>query len=85
MPGLHLRNARDFCAIWIDRCVFMLLLFAQFPLANANSPSAVRLVADATRNLSLYSNAALVLDENTGAVLYGKNMDTVHPIASLPS
>ena len=61
----------------------MLLLFAQFPLANANSPSADRPVADATRNLSLYSNAALVLDENTGAVLYGKNMDTVHPIASL--
>lgn len=83
MPGLHLRNARDFCTIWISRCVFMLLLLAQFPLANANSPSADRPVADATRNLSLYSNAALVLDENTGAVLYGKNMDTVHPIASL--
>lgn len=83
MPGLHLRNARDFSTIWIGRCVFMLLLFAQFPLANANSPSADRPVADAARNLSLYSNAALVLDENTGAVLYGKNMDTVHPIASL--
>lgn len=83
MPGLHLRNARDFCTIWISRWVFMLLLFAQFPLANANSPSADRPVADATRNLSLYSNAALVLDENTGAVLYSKNMDTVHPIASL--
>lgn len=83
MPGLHLRNARDFCTIWIGRCAFMLLLFAQFPLANANSPSADRPVADAARNLSLYSNAALVLDENTGAVLYGKNMDTVHPIASL--
>ena len=84
MPCLHLRNARDFSTIWIGRCVFfMLLLFAQFPLANANSPSADRPVADAARNLSLYSNAALVLDENTGAVLYGKNMDTVHPIASL--
>ena len=83
MPGLHLRNARDFSTIWIGRCVFMLLLFAQFPLANANSPSADRPVADAARNLSLYSNAALVLDENSGAVLYGKNMDTVHPIASL--
>lgn len=83
MPGLHLRNARDFCTIWIGRCVFMLLLFAQFPFANANSPSADRPVADAARNLSLYSNAALVLDENSGAVLYGKNMDTVHPIASL--
>ena len=83
MPCLHLRNARDFSTIWIGRCVFMLLLFAQFSLANANSPSADRPVADAARNLSLYSNAALVLDENTGAVLYGKNMDTVHPIASL--
>ncbi len=83
MPGLHLRNARDFSTIWIGRWVFMLLLLAQFPLANANSPSADRPVADAARNLSLYSNAALVLDENSGAVLYGKNMDTVHPIASL--
>ena len=61
----------------------MLLLFAQFPFANANSPSADRPMADAARNLSLYSNVALVLDENSGAVLYGKNMDTVHPIASL--
>lgn len=83
MPRLHLRSARDFSTIWIGRCVFMLLLFAQFPFANANSPSADRPMADAARNLSLYSNVALVLDENSGAVLYGKNMDTVHPIASL--
>ena len=83
MPRLHLRSACDFSTIWIGRCVFMLLLFAQFPFANANSPSADRPMADAARNLSLYSNVALVLDENSGAVLYGKNMDTVHPIASL--
>ena len=83
MPHLHLRSARDFSTIWIGRCVFVLLLFAQFPFANANSPSADRPMADAARNLSLYSNVALVLDENSGAVLYGKNMDTVHPIASL--
>lgn len=83
MPGLHLRNARDFSTIWIGRCVFTLLLFAQFPLANANRPSADRPVADAARTPSLYSNVALVLDENSGAVLYGKNMDMIHPIASL--
>ena len=83
MPRLHLRSACDFSTIWIGRCVFMLLLFAQFPFANANSPSADRPMADAARNLSLYSNVALVLDENSGAVLYEKNMDTVHPIASL--
>ncbi len=33
--------------------------------------------------LSLRSNAALVTDVNTGAVLYEKNIDVVHPIASL--
>lgn len=83
MLGLHLHNARDPFTIRTGLCVFMLLLFGQFPLAHANSLSAGRPVTGATRNLSLYSNAALVLDENTGAVLYGKNMDTVHPIASL--
>ncbi len=40
-------------------------------------------MADAAGNLALYSNAAVVLDEYTGAVLYDKNMDTVRPIASL--
>ena len=71
MPRLNPRNSRDFSAIWIGRYVFMLLLFGQFSLA------------DAAGNLALYSNAAVVLDEHTGAVLYDKNMDTVRPIASL--
>ena len=85
MPRLYLRNSRDFSAIWVGSCVFTLLISAQFALANADAPRPVayRPVAGVARNLSLYSNAALVLDEKTGAVLYDKNIDTVHPIASL--
>jgi serine-type D-Ala-D-Ala endopeptidase (penicillin-binding protein 7) len=33
--------------------------------------------------LALRSNAALVTDDNTGTVLYKKNIDSVYPIASL--
>jgi D-alanyl-D-alanine endopeptidase (penicillin-binding protein 7) len=33
--------------------------------------------------LSLEANAALVMDSNTGNVLYGKNIDVVRPIASI--
>jgi D-alanyl-D-alanine endopeptidase (penicillin-binding protein 7) len=33
--------------------------------------------------LSLNANAALVMDSNTGEILYGKNIDTTRPIASI--
>ncbi len=39
--------------------------------------------ADSAQELSLLSNAALVLDHHTGTVLFGKEIDSPHPIASL--
>ena len=42
-----------------------------------------RISAESVHDLSLYSNVALVLEHDSGAILYDKNIDAVHPIASL--
>ncbi|WP_410209869.1 serine hydrolase [Aquirhabdus sp.] len=39
--------------------------------------------SDTQTALSLNANAALVMDSNTGEVLYGKNVDLVRPMASI--
>ena len=46
-------------------------------------PAFIPVSAAAEPVLNLKSSAALVLDEQTGEVLYGKNAGLVHPIASI--
>jgi serine-type D-Ala-D-Ala endopeptidase (penicillin-binding protein 7) len=85
MLGLILRRPGDFFAWFVTPWLMVLLFFAHNAAAEpkAQLPSSDRSVADQARSLALYSNAALVRDHESGAVLYGKNIDTVHPIASL--
>jgi serine-type D-Ala-D-Ala endopeptidase (penicillin-binding protein 7) len=59
--------------------------------ASQPAPAAVEATLDATpdtaggryRNLALKSAAAMVLDQQTGATMFGKNTDAVLPIASI--
>lgn len=64
-----------------SRFLIVSLTFAHVLVATANVPKNVR--ADGANDLALYSNVALVIDHNSGAILYDKNIDAVHPIASL--
>lgn len=64
-----------------SRFLIVSLTLAHVLVATANVPKNVR--ADGANDLALYSNAALVIDHNSGAILYDKNIDAVHPIASL--
>lgn len=78
---------------WVLFCAFLLWSTTEPALANANKTDRIRstakkssvrdIVAAPREALSLRSNAALVMDENTGAVLYEKNIVVIHPIASL--
>jgi D-alanyl-D-alanine endopeptidase (penicillin-binding protein 7) len=52
-------------------------------IASALAPPPVRAADLSPARLALKSSAALVLDEETGQVLYGKNTESVLPIASI--
>lgn len=85
MLGLMRRRPRDFFASFVTLCLIQLFLFTHNAAAEskAQQPLSDRSVADQAQPLALFSNAALVRDHESGTVLYGKNIDTVHPIASL--
>jgi serine-type D-Ala-D-Ala endopeptidase (penicillin-binding protein 7) len=80
MHGLNIRNLHDLRFFGIAAWLFMLLYLTSSAFANAQSH---RVGGDPIRDLSLYSNAALVLDHNSGATLYDKNVNSIQPIASL--
>ncbi len=93
MP-VFLAHKRDrFFVCWVTLCAFLSWNLAE--LAEAKDHRADRIKSMAKRSsiqsgriaseraLSLRSNAALVTDVNTGAILFKKNIDVVHPIASL--
>jgi serine-type D-Ala-D-Ala endopeptidase (penicillin-binding protein 7) len=64
----------------------LLLLFCSPPIqANSKNPKpyAYRAVPAIGQELALYSNVALVVNHETGEVLYEKNINVVHPVASL--
>ena len=64
----------------------LLLLFCSPPIqANSKNPKpyAYRAVPAIGQELALYSNVALVVSHETGEVLYEKNINVVHPVASL--
>ncbi len=80
-----LRYLRQFFIVWIGGVCVVTLVFAQSALANSTvqRPQPHRVARDYPRDLSLYSNAALVMDHKSGAILYDKNINSVLPIASL--
>ncbi len=65
--------------------IMLTIFYAQSASAQAKNPQSLREseIADSVQELSLLSNAALVLDHHSGTVIFGKNTDTPHPIASL--
>ena len=76
----------------IQRCLGVACVcFAMVPMANgqelkqavqlSNPPTAPAL--HPTQKLSLKSSAAVVYDQASGEILYGKNSQLVHPIASI--
>lgn len=80
-------------------CELLLMLVIAFPVvafsfdAEARSAALLKLHApaapqaarygDDNDELDLHSSAALVVSSTTGALIHGKNIDVVHPIASL--
>jgi serine-type D-Ala-D-Ala endopeptidase (penicillin-binding protein 7) len=58
-----------------------LLVLAGSPAVS--SAAGKRVSAQAPKSLALNSNAALVLDQGSGEVLYGKNAQAIVPIASI--
>ncbi len=85
MHRLSLNHSREaLVLIWVAGCLIIFTNFVSSAFANADAPRALLPVAgDSARNLALYSNAALVLDHYTGAILFQKNVAAIHPIASL--
>lgn len=81
MQRLALCHKRGLLRPWISLCLIISLSFAQVLAANANVSKNGR--TEDTDNLALYSNAALVIDDNSGAILYDKNIDSAHSVASL--
>jgi D-alanyl-D-alanine endopeptidase (penicillin-binding protein 7) len=53
------------------------------PIRPDSGPAEITQVADATSPLFLQSRAALVINEDNGQVLYGKNSNRTMPIASI--
>lgn len=53
------------------------------PRRAYNGPTEIIQIADANSPLLLQSRAALVMDAETGAILYGKNTNRTMPIASI--
>ena len=82
-----------FLVHWVTLCAFLSWNMTELVQANEHKANRTKSTAKKssirggrlapTAALSLRSNAALVTDENMGAVLYGKNIDVIHPIASL--
>jgi serine-type D-Ala-D-Ala endopeptidase (penicillin-binding protein 7) len=66
---------------WILAAALMGVAAAQAAPAVAATPDAPR--AQIERKLVLRSNAAMVVDQQTGQVLYGKNVTLQRPIASI--
>jgi serine-type D-Ala-D-Ala endopeptidase (penicillin-binding protein 7) len=78
---------------WVAFCVF--LSWSMTESAQANTAKADRTRSPVKKlsvknnartpatGLALRSSAALVTDDNTGAILYEKNIDSIGPIASL--
>jgi D-alanyl-D-alanine endopeptidase (penicillin-binding protein 7) len=56
---------------------------AAAPVRHIGGPADITQIADATSPLLLESHAALVINEDNGQVLYGKNSDSSMPIASI--
>ena len=81
MPRLAIFHRHGLFRHWISRCLIISISFAQVLAANANVPKNGGTYG--ASDLALYSSAALVIDDNSGAILYDKSIDTVHPIASL--
>ena len=82
-----------FLVQWVTLCAFLSWNMTELVQANEHKANRTKSTTKKssiqggrlapTAALSLRSNAALVTDENMGAVLYGKNIDVIHPIASL--
>ncbi len=93
MPVIFTPNRCKFLFFCVAFCAFLSWTLTESAHANASKSERTRSTAKKSvvkgsgnalvAKLSLRSNAALVLDENTGAVLYEKNIDVIHPIASL--
>ncbi len=77
MHGFKIRSSVEFFSTclngWLLAVLFVLPALAQSQRVNSET----------AQELSLLSNAALVLDNRSGAVLYDKNINAVLPIASL--
>ena len=77
------RPRQSVVVIWVG-CLITLASFVSPALANANAPRALQsAVGDMARHPALYSNAALVLEHHSGAILFQKNAGAIQPIASL--
>ncbi|MFM9971661.1 MAG: D-alanyl-D-alanine endopeptidase [Burkholderiales bacterium] len=53
------------------------------PNSAAVNPASLTPALHPTAKLALKSSAAVVIDQATGEILYGKNSQTIHPIASI--
>lgn len=77
MHCLKIRSMAELVSACLNALLIAVIsiLFALAQSAHANSGSA--------QALSLLSSAAIVSDNRSGAILYDKNIDAIHPIASL--
>jgi serine-type D-Ala-D-Ala endopeptidase (penicillin-binding protein 7) len=85
MPRLPRHRIQSPFLIAVAGWLMLTIFYSHSAGAQANNSRFVRVgaSADSAQELSLLSNAALVLDHHTGAVLFGKEIDSLHPIASL--
>lgn len=93
MPVIFTSNCTKFFFYCVAFWAFLAWNVTESALANANKSERTRSAAKksfvksggnaSAEKLFLRSNAALVTDGITGAVLYQKNIERTHPIASL--
>jgi serine-type D-Ala-D-Ala endopeptidase (penicillin-binding protein 7) len=92
MPRFFAFNRLRLLVHWLALCVFLCWNIAEISEAqakktertrHAKKPAAKNVANASVEGLFLRSYAALVIDGNTGAALYGKNVDAIRPIASL--